>query len=1151
MAKSRKLKMTDAVYRPHRNGERLPAQELVDRATEELTRLARIPQENPDPVLRVSAEYVLLYCNPAGEELCRVWDCRLGQKVPTAVHAIVSAALADGAVARHELSFGSRTYWLTAAPSVADGYVNLYARDITDHNRIEEALRQAERKLRAIFDNTSDGILLLDLETRKFTTCNPSGLQMLGYTQDEFVTLGIQDLHFPEDLPFIYAQIEEFLTGGKPVRHDIRFKRKDGSVLFADLSPDLVLLDGKRYIVVALKDITERKRMEEELRRHAEQLEELVAARTGELQESERRYRSLAENDPDIIQRFDRGLRRLYVNPAFALATGVSPAVALGQTERERGLPEDLLLLWEQAAQTVFRTGESQIIEFEMPTPRGARHYEAHLVPEFAPDGTVEHLLTITRDITERQRAEETLRQLSRKDEGALQVARMGHWEFDVATGLFTFNDQYYTLHGTTAREAGGYQMTTADFARRYVHPDDAHLVQESIQEATAADDPNFQLQTEARILRTDGEVRWVTVWFRAEKDAQGRTTRLYGVNQDITERKRAEEALRVSEEHYRSLFDNMLNGFAFCRMFFEHGRPVDFTYLEVNRAFETLTGLKDVTGKKVSEVIPGLRTTNPELFETYGRVALTGRPEQLETYVEPLGIWFLISVYSPRKEHFVAVFDVITERKRAEEALRESEERYRILLEHGFDGIFVHEDFRIVQLNDRLAEMVGCTRSELLGGRLIDMFTPDSQERIRQYARSGASGYFELELRRPDGRLVEVESFGAPCRFHGREARIVGLRDITERKRAEEALRHSERRYRKLFEANLAGVYLTRTDGTILDFNDAMMRMLGYDAREEVFEHRASDFYVDPEFRKELMRWLQKDGVVPALEAVLQRKDGSVLHALGSAVLLVNEQTGEPYIQGAAIDITELKRAEESLRELNATLEAKVAQRTEDLRYTVDRLRHLTLELSQAEDRERKRIADILHEDVQQTLAAAKFHLSLLDEPRPVEEAAEIVGQVKHMLKEAIEKSRHLSHELSPALYQVELIEILNWLARHMQEKHGLTVRVEAHGPVDSPSEPLKAFLYKVAQELLFNVVKHAGVREARLRVRRMGQSLYLSVIDQGWGFDPQKLERAAGFGLLGIRERVQSLGGRMKIKSAPGAGSRFLIAVPYELPS
>ncbi len=484
--------------------------------------------------------------------------------------------------------------------------------------------------------------------------------------------------------------------------------------------------------------------------------------------------------------------------------------------------------------------------------------------------------------------------------------------------------------------------------------------------------------------------------------------------------------------------------------------------------------------------------------------------------------------------------------------ALRESEERYRTLVETAPDGLVVHRDGRLLYANGVALSLVGAESFEQLASHaVLDFFRPEEREQAAERICAAMAGnklpVREATLLRLDSQEVPVEFHSAPIDFQGVRAVQTIIRDITDHKRTEESLHESEALMHAVMDGSPDLIYVKDTDGRVVLANPAACQALGRSA-EEVIGKTTREFHSDePDGGRAIMEndWrIMRSGRTEIIEE-LGLKGCTYLStkapyrdAAGNVIGLI----------GISHDITERRRAEETLRELNATLESRVAERTAELEKRAKQLQRLTLELSQAEDRERKRIAAILHEDLQQHIAAAKFHLGLLSnrlKHNPPERA--IADRVDELLKEAIQKSRGLSHDLCPAVLNMnDIAEVLQWLAGRMQTNHGLAVRVDVRGERKLQSEALTMFLFRAAQEMLSNVVRHAEVHEAAIRVRRIGRYVSLSVSDRGCGFDPQELRETSGFGLLGIRERVELLGGRMKIRSIKGKGSRFHIVVP-----
>lgn len=253
----------------------------------------------------------------------------------------------------------------------------------------------------------------------------------------------------------------------------------------------------------------------------------------------------------------------------------------------------------------------------------------------------------------------------------------------------------------------------------------------------------------------------------------------------------------------------------------------------------------------------------------------------------------------------------------------------------------------------------------------------------------------------------------------------------------------------------------------------------------------------------------------------------------------------------------TRVKLEKKAGRDLKLIRAAKVelSRKDEEIQRRARQLQRLVLELTRSEESERRRIADILHDDLQQMLASAKLQAEMLAGAcGDKEDLADAMEKVRKTLVHCIELSRHLSHEISPApIYQGTLVSALQWLVEHYRDNYRFTIAFEHDVPAEAErlSEPLRVFLFRSAQELVFNASKHAGTDTARIFLRRDDREVTLEVSDEGAGFDTAALEddHLSGFGLFSMRERASAMGGELLVESIPGDGSRFVLTLPSSL--
>ena len=993
----------------------------------------------------------------------------------------------------------------------------------------EGELRESEERLRGLSDATFEGIAItqggLVVET------NRAFAGMFGYEPAEVVGMHETDFVTAESGEFVWRNISE----GYEESHEVEVLRKDGTTFDAEIRARTSSFRGGAARVTAIRDVTGRRRAERRLR------------------EAELRYRSLVENVPAVVytQEFSEPSRTTYISPQIESMQGYSLekiladpdhwAKILHPEDRERVLAED---------RRTNETGDPFAAEYRQIARDGSVVWvrdEAVVVRD--EEGEPLYWQGVVLDITGRRQAEELVRGAEERYRLIARATDEVIWDSDMLADRQTWNGAVETVFGYPT----GF-VTDGSWWKDHVHPEDRERVVSSVEAVLQNGGETWS--AEYRFRRADGGYSTVVDRAYLVRDAAGEPARMVGSMADVTGRREAEARLRASESELRTLFSAMSD---VILVLDSHGR-----YLRIAPTNPSLLykPSEDLVGKTVREVFP---PEEAEDFLGHIRRALEeGRPVETE-YSLSIGdeeVWFAGTVLPIDEDQVLCVARDVTEKKKAEEQLWQAEARYRTLIERIPAVTYTQEigsPDGALYMSPQIEALTGYTPEDCRDpGLRFRMVHPEDRGRMRsedeQAGESGGVFATEYRVVHRDGHTVWVRNESIMVDETGRPRYWQGFMiDITERKRAEEELRTSEERYRRLIETVQEGIAYIAPEGGIVTFcNQAYAEILGFSTAEELVGRSFFDL-LDPEDRQEMLeqRDLRMRGVSSAYE-ISVTADGTrkVLSATGSPLFRPDGSYG-----GAVqtiVDTTERKRYERGLEQ--ARLAAEEASRAKS-----DFLANMSHEI-------RTPMNGVIG------MADLLIDTDLSAEQR---EYAEIVRRSGENLLAIINEILDFS-KVEAGQMRVETIDFdlrlavedtVSLLAERAQTNGlELTNLVEPGLPTALRGDPGR--IRQVLTNLIGNAIKFTETGEVVLKVslaedRRETAVIRFEVTDTGIGVTEEQLGRlfqsfsqadtsttrrygGTGLGLAISRQLVELMGGEIDVRSEPGSGSTFFFTLP-----
>lgn len=1025
-------------------------------------------------------------------------------------------------------------------------YTVVQVEDVTERNRAREALREAEQKYRVIFENAPEGIFQ-STPDGQYIAANPALAQIHGFESPEELIRSRKDISRQVYVdPSGREEFKQLIQAQGFVRgFEHRIFHRNGSKIWVSINARVVRNKHGEilYYEGTAQNINERKVAEARSAAFGTLARKLSGATT-KLEAARiivETARELFGWDSCNLDLYD-GERDL-VFPMLRVDTiagqrfeGTGPFPDRQPTPRSRrvidhgpellhrddpikfdkdAIPFGDTLKPSRSIMTVPIRHASMIVgllSIQSYTPSAYNAAALNDLQSLADHcGEALNRINVEQSFYE---SEERFRQLAHQFEDVVWLT-----DPDMSKALY-INPAYEKIFRRTCESV--YERLTSFLDA--IHPEDRAAVERVLERQRQGHHQPF----EYRIVWPDGSVRWIHRRSLPIRNTEGEVYLVAGIAQDITASKRAREALLESEERYRDLVENSRE--LICT------HDLDGVILSANRAAVEVLGYdpREFEGRKMLRelLVPEKRNR----FDDYlARIRSDGVASGTMLVQTSTGEHRLLEYHNTLRTDGVVTPIVrgmandITERKRAEESLN----LFRNLIEQSSDAIEVMDPvtLRFVDCNESAHRYLGYTREEFLALTVFDIDPLVNRATLaRLDEEMEESGFATLESvhRRKDGTTFPVE-VNVKLVSLKKVYRLAVVRDITDRKRAEVALRESEERYRELFENAKDAIYVHDLGGRYVSVNRAAESLSGY-SREEILGKHYSNFVAPRNLKHARTNLCKKldEADETIYEVFMVTKDKRAVPVEVSSRLI--HENGVPVgVQGIVRDITERKRAQ-------------------------DALQNYSRRLIEAQEAERQHIARELHDEIGQVLTAVKINLQSIQRLGPDSDWMPPLDESIGIVDEALGRVRELSIELRPSLLDdLGLSAALRWYVDRYAQRTGIRAEVmngfEEEGRL--PRE-VETACFRIAQEALTNVVRHARANSVSVKLECLREKLVLTISDDGIGFDVEGLfsnaSTMAALGLRGMEERALAVRGKIEIESALQNGTRVRASFPFK---